>query len=504
MTGRLRSLRVQALSVVSAVVLLPLLFAWLAGIFGAGAAPRMQQASRRSAELIAQRLQTARLPLDAQLWSELDGLAAQHRVRLRILTRDGQLRYEIDHDARRSLWDRLGGLFFGPGGPPTIRGYEAQQSPDQKQLQLETAWRANGSSGCDVPVGEKTPLRLMLICHTALRVDRAAAEFPLLVIAQKSERRTFRAIHDLRYQLLKLTLLVLLMAGLLGWWLGWRMVRPIEALRDQVLLRTAGPPSTLPITLRRRDEFADLARAFNDLLHTLEKRNRSNEAFIADLVHEMKNPVAAIRACAERMEGGEALDEARKHRMSRVLRDSSRRLETLVTWFLDLARAEAGLLNEERARIDIHALLAALIESMRSGDRYGQVRFKLSGASGPSAELHGVSGRLESALQNLLDNAASFAGPGGDVSVSIDGFAEQIIVTIKDSGPGIAPSDLPRVFERFFTTRASQQGTGLGLPLSRAIVEAHGGTITVSSALGHGATFTVRLPRSHEPPAHTH
>ncbi|MFP2909654.1 sensor histidine kinase [Pyxidicoccus sp. 3LFB2] len=111
--------------------------------------------------------------------------------------------------------------------------------------------------------------------------------------------------------------------------------------------------------------------------------------------------------------------------------------------------------------------------------------------------MQGVSQRLELAFRSLLENAASFAGRDGWVRVTVSTGPESLQVAITDSGPGIPEADLPRLFNRFFTSRGDRHGTGLGLALARAVVEAHGGRIEVRSPPGEGATFVVGLPFTH-------
>jgi two-component system sensor histidine kinase ChvG len=191
------------------------------------------------------------------------------------------------------------------------------------------------------------------------------------------------------------------------------------------------------------------------------------------------------------MDGPVPLDPQRAQRLASVLRKSSRRLDILVSRFLELARAEAGLPNEERRAVDLANLARGLIDGLAGSDRYRDVRLR---SQLGLATVLGVPGRLESALLNLLDNAASFAGSGGWVAVRVTTEGRWAVVEVSDSGPGIAAADLTRVFDRFFTTRPGGHGTGLGLPLARALVEAHGGTLTVMSPPGVGATFTVQIP----------
>jgi two-component system sensor histidine kinase ChvG len=242
----------------------------------------------------------------------------------------------------------------------------------------------------------------------------------------------------------------------------------------------------------REDEVGDLALAFNALLDALAERSRSNEAFVADLAHEFKNPVAAIRACAERLGSEEKLDETRAKRLAEVLSQSSRRLDALVTQFLELARAEAGLPNEGREDVDVAALARGIVDGARGDARFGSVTFEVR-APETTRTVRGVAHRLEAALRNLVDNAASFAGEGGRVTVEVAESDGAIEVAVSDSGPGIAADDLPRVFDRFFTKREREGGTGLGLALTRAVVQAHGGTVRAESPPKSGARFVVRL-----------
>ena len=129
---------------------------------------------------------------------------------------------------------------------------------------------------------------------------------------------------------------------------------------------------------------------------------------------------------------------------------------------------------------------------MADDERHAGVRFEVEVSA--TAEIEGVSARLERALGNVLDNAASFAGAGGIVRASVRIDEGACVVAVSDTGPGIPPGDLPRIFDRFFTARPDGRGTGLGLALTKAIVEAHGGSVAAASPPGQGAQITARLP----------
>jgi len=301
----------------------------------------------------------------------------------------------------------------------------------------------------------------------------------------------------------------------LGGYLGLRLVRRLDRLRVQVL-RHADSPGNLPlVSVEGNDEIAELASAFNRLLGALAERNRQNEDFMASVAHEMKNPIAAVRACAESIHQRGSLEASRAQKLARVLLDSSVRLDALVTHFLDLARADAGLPNEERVRVEIDRLVQRLVGDLSLDERFRFVRFEVD--ADPVAVI-GVPGRLESVVRNLLDNAAHFASladseeiitsPGHPTQNSAEYRALGIhwvrvrvrrstdgtmaVVRVSDSGPGIPAEHLPKIFQRFFTSRST--GTGIGLAMSRAIVEAHGGILNAESPKSSGAVFTVRLP----------
>jgi two-component system sensor histidine kinase ChvG len=329
----------------------------------------------------------------------------------------------------------------------------------------------------------------LLVCTAAVRTPDGT-----VVHAMAGSRRLVRSLYEDRFQLAALTSVVLAVGILLALWIGWRMVRPIESLRDQVVARAGGQASTQPVHLPRNDELGDLARAFNELLTSLEDRNQSNAAFAADLAHELKNPVSAVRAAAEAMASDRPVEGNRKERLQRVLADASSRMEVVVDRFLELARAEAGLQGSEREAVDVLALAEAVATPFAADARYPTTTVSVDGTH---QTVHAVPERLETALRNLIANGMAFAGADGRVAVVVTKVEDRVRITVTDSGPGIADEDLPQVFDRYFSKR--EGGTGLGLALTKAIVEAHGGRIHVSSP--GGARFTISLPASSAPPA---
>lgn len=482
-----RSLRIKVLLVVAAVAMAPQLFVALWSAMERNIEGEMKVRVAFVADVAAQRL-AAEGSLDAETAQAIEQLARTQGVRVRVM-RGAIALLDADEDAGTDLIHQIGTLFFGPDGAPSLAEHDASLGPFTARPEILEAHAKGASSGC-----RRSPGGKLLVCHGARAIDGADA----VIYVQESSRRAVRALYDLRYQLARMSVITLPLALFLAYWMGRRVVRPLEALRRQAIERASGVgskgPVAPPLAVHGQDEITDLADAFNALLAKLEHRQGENERFVADLVHELKNPVAAVRAAAEALGEG-PIAEARARRLGKALLDSSARLDALVSQFLELARAEAGLANDERAQVDVAGAARGLVEAMRS--RFEGVDFELE-ITGES-EIRAVPHAVDTVLRNLVENAASFAEPRGEerpkVIVEVIGGEAQVTLRVTDSGPGITAEDLDRVWQRFFTTRGRARGTGLGLALVRATVEAHGGAVRVLSEPGRGATFEVALPR---------
>jgi two-component system sensor histidine kinase ChvG len=412
-------------------------------------------------------------------------LAEHGRV---LVIRGNTILASATHDAPTTLRDRLGDAMFGPRGAPSFASWDAERPSVEAWPEVQRALHDGASRGCSIGV-EGT----LAVCHAA-RVDGDR-----VVLAQRSSPRALRALFDLRYPLLKLTGYVALFAALVGAWLARRIVRPIEMLRADVLARAADPAKSAPIRATTNDEVGELARAFDALLAKLEAKNRANEAFAADLAHELKSPIAALKASAEAMNG--PLDEARAARLRAIVERSSARLDDVVSRVLSIARAEAGLVEDQRAPIELGALVKGVADSVAADVRYDGVRFDVAVEA---VTIEGAAGPIESALRNVIDNAASFARDSDArwVRVALSRDGDAVIVRVTDSGLGIADDKRERVFDRFFTEREGGGGSGLGLAYARAVMQAHGGSIVVApgdASAARGATFELRLARVLQP-----
>lgn len=482
------SLRTNAVLMVLAMLLLPQVIVVGWSLMERDIGGKLQWETKISAEEA-----EALLADGAARERRLDELASYWGTRIRVIRDDGLVLVDVDADRGTDLVHQIGTLFFGPDGAPTLREFDETLGAVTKRPEVlaVTGWSEPASektaTGCRTSPGGK-----LLVCHAAHPATIEGRSHVIYV--QESSRRAVRALYDLRYHLARLSIVMLPFALVFSWWMGKRMVRPIEWLRARVLEKAKSANPRADIDMRGGDEVRDLAEAFNDLLGALDERRQANEAFVADLVHEFKNPVAAIRACADALASGGA-DEKRALRLARILSDSSARLDALVSQFLELARAEAGMPKEDRAEVDLGALARGVVNAVESS--FEGVRFVVEAEDG--AVVVGVAPRLDSLLRNLVDNAASFAGKNGEVRVVVKREGAVVAIEVSDSGPGIANADLPRVFDRFFTTRARPEGerpkgAGLGLALVKAVAEAHGGDVSARSTPGNGATFRVTLP----------
>lgn len=468
------SLRFKALMAVVLIVLAPLAWVWGTTLWDTASQVRMARDLDATAANLARNVRAGTLNTEVA--------ASSNRVRIRLFDAEGALLEDVDREGSQRWHDRVTEVFFGPEGRPDPAALDATRAAVWDRPEMREAVVVGRGQACAVLGAFE-----LLGCAVARRVD--GLDGVRFLHVQGSAARSTRALYADRFQLLQLTLYVLLFAVLATLWLGTRWVRPMESLRDQALERTRGKVSTEPLVVDRNDEYGELADAFNTLLSALDSRNRANETFAADLAHELKNPIAAVLAASEALEPGRPLTEARAARLHRILSDSSERMAVVIDRFLELARAEAGLSNRTRELVDLEGLVNGIVNGHRADERFADVTFVLDVVP---AVVVGTAERLETTVRNLVSNAACFAAPSGTVTVRVRSSGDEVVVEVSDTGPGITAADLPRVFDRYFSKR--QGGTGLGLALSRAIAEAHGGTLTVRSPPGEGAEFTLVLP----------
>jgi signal transduction histidine kinase len=283
---------------------------------------------------------------------------------------------------------------------------------------------------------------------------------------------------------------VLLIASALAWVVAGRVLAPLRLLAGTA--RSIGESDlTQRIPVSGRDEIADLARTFNAMLDRLEAAFGTQRAFVSDASHELRTPITIVRGHLELL--GEDPDERRE--TIALVMDELDRMSRFVDDLLLLARAD----RDDFLRLAGVELGALTDELYDKAVALGQRDWRLEGRG--EALLHADRQRLTQAVMGLAQNAVQHTAPGDAIWLGSDTGRREIRLWVRDSGPGVAPEDQGRIFERFARASASRrrsEGAGLGLAIVRAIAAAHGGRVALSSRPGAGATFTLVLPRDPE------
>ena len=243
----------------------------------------------------------------------------------------------------------------------------------------------------------------------------------------------------------------------------------------------------------RQDELGQLATTFNEMLESLEQAYRSEQRFVGDASHELRAPLTAIQANLELLERRPDMSPAERQEAVAEASHEARRLTQLVADLLALARADAGVAIR-RAPVELDRLLLDVLSQVRHlvhGQRLGVATLE------PSLVV-GDEDRLRQLLLIVLDNALKYTPCGGEVTVGLVRSGQRAEVTVSDTGVGIPPNELPRVFERFYRADPARSrdpgGTGLGLPIARWITEQHDGSINLESEPGRGTRVIITLP----------
>ncbi|HMM94705.1 ATP-binding protein [Phycicoccus sp.] len=285
-------------------------------------------------------------------------------------------------------------------------------------------------------------------------------------------------------------------AGLVTWVVARRLRRPLEDLSSAARAIAGGRYDRRVGPTGAGAELDVFARSFNEMAMRLQTTEDTRRRLLADLAHEMRTPLATCSAYLEALDDGVATwgPEA-----SGVMAQQVTRLSRLAADLEDVSRAEEGRLTLDLRPVPVQRLLDTAVATVRPRYEDKGVSLGFRGGAGPVPTVRVDAQRLGQVLTNLLDNALRHTPAGGQVWVAAELDVDEVVVTVQDDGEGIADDQLPHVFERFYrgdTARdRTDRGSGIGLTISRAIVDAHDGSLTARSAgTGHGATLEVRLP----------
>jgi signal transduction histidine kinase len=336
--------------------------------------------------------------------------------------------------------------------------------------------------------------------YLVVPVDGAGPGIGGLMVATPTRQASFGPTDLLRSMLL-IAPVILVSAGLVGYWLAGTSMRPVEGIMDEVDAISDGRSlhRRLAVPLSR-DEMARLALTVNGMLARLEQSFASLHRFTADASHELKTPLMVLRAGVERALVHPGIPSEILQSLDETLAQINQMTE-MVENLLTLARADEGRAPLAVEECDLRDLVADVAETTGIlGEDAGvtAVHTMPETAVRLAVDRH----RIREMLLNMVTNAIKYTPPGGTVALSLVEKDDAVIFTVRDTGIGIAAGDLPHMFERFWRADPARSrtghrpGVGLGLAITKWIVEAHGGTITVQSRPGRGSAFTVRLPKS--------
>lgn len=288
---------------------------------------------------------------------------------------------------------------------------------------------------------------------------------------------------------------VLGLACLGGWFMAKRSLSGVEELtQTATAIGDGAMEKRVPLT-GRGDEIDRLSRVFNHMLERIQSLITEMKEVTDNIAHDIKGPITRIRLLAEvTLTTGKSVDEYQTLTACTV--EECDRLLGMINTMLEISETKAGVSTLSLSQVDISSLIE---EGCDLFQPLAENKGLLVEVNTPTqCLLSGDKSRLQRAVSNLLDNAIKYTRPGGKITVSAEEVDKKVIISVQDTGVGISPEEIPRIFDRFFRADKSRSvpGAGLGLSLVQAIVQRHRGEIKVSSSPGSGSTFTVALPQT--------
>jgi signal transduction histidine kinase len=353
---------------------------------------------------------------------------------------------------------------------------------------------------------EPASIRAFAEAHPISDEIKALADSLVVITVDRADtliRENQSAFADSQGLFITVAVISVLLALLLGYLLSGSVIGPVSRMQARLVAIASGDFSS-HVQVSNRDELGSLAANLNRmndelgrLYEELEAASRHKSEFLATMSHELRTPLNAIigfsQVLKQQMYG--PLNERQTDYVDDVL-SSGQHLLNLINDILDLAKVEAGRMELQPSTFQLPELLENAASMVR--ERATRQGIGLIVATDDSVEgMDGDERKVKQILFNLLSNAVKFTPSGGKVTLAARSTEEQVVIAVQDTGIGISADELDKIFEEFYQVGASrtQEGTGLGLALTRRLVELHGGQLTVESEPGVGSTFTVTMPR---------
>lgn len=447
-------------------------------------------------------------------------LISPTRTRARIYDRDANLlldsrhlysrgqilRYELPpvNDEKPGLSERIERFVFNFFRNKDLPVYREQPGGNGAAFP-EVVKALTGSPSTIVRVSEKGEQ----IVSVAVPIQRFRAVLGVLMLSTEGGDID-KIVAAERKAILRVFGVAALVTAILSLLLASTIATPLRRLSAAAVRVRRGVKNReeIPDFSNRQDEIGNLSVAVREMTNALYARIDAIESFAADVSHELKNPLTSLRSAVETLPL--ARSDASRARLLEVIQHDVRRLDRLITDISDASRLDAELAREDAEKVNLEKFVGDLISISREVSHHKkslELEFKVAklppGAKGYFVQGHDL--RLGQVITNLIDNARSFVPEnGGKITVSLSRSGRFNILTVEDNGPGIRADNIERIFERFYTDRPASeafgQNSGLGLSISRQIVEGHGGTLTAENIPGgkpgeiRGARFVVTLP----------
>lgn len=343
-----------------------------------------------------------------------------------------------------------------------------------------------------------------LIVSVAVPVQRFRAVLGGLLLSTQGGDID-RIVAEERIAIMRVFLVAGIVIIVLSILLAGTVANPLRKLSEAAIRVRYGVKSRvqIPDFSNRSDEIGNLSQTLRDMTNALYARIEAIESFAADVSHELKNPLTSLRSAVETLPL--AKNDRSRERLMEIIQHDVRRLDRLITDISDASRLDAELAREDSGPVDLSTLLENITEmqnKVATGDQNTSVLLAVTpppkGAN--PFQIQGHEGRIGQVINNLVDNARSFVDErNGKIEIALRRSGEWVEISVEDNGPGIPSEDTERIFERFYTDRPGDesfgQNSGLGLSISRQIIETHGGTLTAGSRQGQkGARFLIRMP----------
>ena len=287
------------------------------------------------------------------------------------------------------------------------------------------------------------------------------------------------------------------LAGLIATVLAYTITRRLRRLTRAVVAYAKG---TAPWNAQPggRDEIGELANSMNSMVAELDKRNQYNREFVSTVMHELKTPLTAVKGSVEILEDGADANPAPRRRFLANIRYEVDRMIRMVGELNELTKLDVEALRGQKEQVDYVQFVREVVDRLEPTFDQAHAKLEVNLPDTPIRVLI-VPGRIEQVIANLLDNAFRCTLPTGSVKLRVElGPDKSVITTVQDTGCGISPANLPKIFDRFFTTepkdKPGHQHSGLGLAIAKTIVENHQGKIWVENLPGQGACFSFSLP----------